>query len=204
MKLIYKGKYKNEEQLPKGVLPSNAVKFIEPDAPEGLASAASRFILPALLLIALFVAASFLLHGELGISIHFMGGFIGILLSLLTLFPHELLHAVFFGKESEVELYIIPNQFMAFVYCNQPVTKKRFIVLSLFPNVIFGWLPLLVWVILPYIEIYSNILFVFSFAGVLHGIGDYLNVYNASRQMPKGSMQQLSGFNSYWFMPHDT
>ncbi len=36
MKLVFRGKYSNEEQLPKGVLPENAVRFIEPEGPKEL------------------------------------------------------------------------------------------------------------------------------------------------------------------------
>jgi hypothetical protein len=88
-----------------------------------------------------------------------------------------------------------------FVTSAQPVTKARFIFLSLFPNLVFGWLPLAVWTFLPYNGAYSNHLFTFAFFSILFGVGDYMNAFNAARQMPKGSMQQISGFNSYWYMP---
>ena len=201
MKIIYKGRYENEKQLPKGILPPNAIKFKEPETPEKLAEAAIWFLLPTAILAALIVLGSFFLHGRLNAQFSVIYFLVGALLSLLTLFPHELLHAVCFGKNAEVELYIMPKQFMAFVCSVQPVTKMRFIFLSLLPNLIFGWIPLIIWALMPYTEIYSDILFSFSVMSVTHGIGDYLNVFNASRQMPKGSMQQLSGFNSYWFMP---
>ena len=73
--------------------------------------------------------------------------------------------------------------------------------MSLLPNVIFGWVPFIVWLVLPHIAILSNFLLAFSGLSNLNGAGDYLNAYNAIRQMPKGSMQQLSGMSSYWFMP---
>jgi len=199
MKLTYKGKYTHEDQLSKGILPPNAVKFREPETPFKLNLVALLFTLPALLLIRLFVLTSSLLHGSdlYRGSSHTLLGFA---LAYLTLLPHELLHAVCFGKSAEVEMYIIPRQFMMFVHCTQPISKARFIFLSLFPNLVFGWFPLTVWMLLPHVTIYSDILFGFSMMSIFFGVGDYLNVYNAFRQMPKGSMQQLSGFHSYWFM----
>jgi len=201
MKLTYKGKYTHEDQLSKGILPPNAVKFREPETPFKLNLVALLFTIPALLLIGLFVLASALLHGYVYVHSNSNTILIGFALAYLTLLPHELLHAVCFGKSAEVEMYIIPRQFMMFVHCTQPISKARFIFLSLFPNLVFGWFPLTVWMLLPHVTIYSDILFGFSFISILFGAGDYLNVYNAFRQMPKGSMQQLSGFHSYWFMP---
>jgi len=200
VKLIYKGKYENEEQLSKGTLPSNAVKFKEPETPDKLNLVASLFALPAILLAALIMLGSAFMHGRLNLQIdHYM--FIGMLIAFLTIFPHEILHAICFGKGVEVELYIAPKKLMLFVFSTQPITKMRFIWMSLCPNVVFGWFPLVLWAVLPYGDIYSNLLFAVSIISILFGVGDYLNVYNAVRQMPKGSMQQLSGFNSYWYMP---
>ena len=197
MKLIYKGIYESNEQLSIGVLPENAVKFKEPKNMTETMIIASVFILPAILGVGLFLVGSLLLHGDLTLDTTF----IGLLLSLLCLFPHKYLHAICFGKEAEVELFIAPKQLSMFVISTQPVTKARFIFMSLFPNLAFGWLPLAVWMILPYNAAFSGHLFTFSVLSILFGIGDYLNVFNAARQMPKGSMQQLSGFNSYWFIP---
>ena len=197
MKLIYKGISKSNEQLPIGVLPENAVKFKEPKNMTETMIIASIFVLPAMLGVLLFLLGSSLLHGDLEVN----GTFRGILLAMLSLVPHEYLHAICFGKETEVELFIAPKQIALFVVSTQPVSKGRFIFMSLLPNLAFGWLPLAVWMILPYNAVFSDHLLTFSVLSILFGIGDYLNVFNAVRQMPKGSMQQLSGFNSYWFIP---
>lgn len=36
MKLIYRGEYRSEDQLPKGNLPQNAIRFDEPETAEAL------------------------------------------------------------------------------------------------------------------------------------------------------------------------
>jgi len=210
MKLVYKGIFKDDEQLPKGVLPENAVKFKEPDT---LRAQNKKIVLPSILcvlLIVLFVVVSNLLHGEEPISaiavIAGIGGLlnftiIGLLFSFLAIAPHEFLHAIFFPKDAEVELYLAPKHLAAFVTCVQPISKLRFIILSLFPSFLLGWIPLIIWVILPHYGSISRHLYTFAVFGILSGVGDYLNVFRAIRHMPKGSMQQLSGFNSYWFMP---
>jgi len=133
MKLIYKGRYVSEDQLPKGNLPINAVMFQEPETISKLNIVATLFALPALLLIGLVVLGSVLLHGRINLQRSALADYVGIFSAFLTLFPHELLHAICFGRNSEVELFIAPKQLMLFVICTQPVTKMRFILLSLFP-----------------------------------------------------------------------
>jgi len=197
MKLLFKGIFKDEEQLSKGTLPHNAVKFVEPENLEQLTYASLVFIIPALIMVAFLVCVSFLLHGVLAFDFTLTG----IAIAFIFLLPHELLHAVCFGKKAEVELYASLKTLMLFVYSTKPVSKRRYIILSLIPSLLFGWLPLIVWTLLPYNEIYSDHLFTFALFSIVFGVGDYLNVFNAIRQMPKGSMCQLSGINSYWFMP---
>jgi len=204
MKLVYKGIFKSEDQLPIGNLPENAIKFDEAGSMDELGKAVIKpSIFTGLFVGLLFVLVSLFVHGKAPVEL------IGVLfgnsarwgfgLWILSLFVHEILHAICFGKDDEVELYI--SLAFWFVICVQPITKARFIFLSLLPNIVLGWIPLLLWVVLPYSEAYSSALFAFGALSTLAGAGDYLNAYNAIRQMPKGSMQQLSGMNSYWFMP---
>jgi len=55
MKLIYKGIFKDYDDLPKGTLPQNAVKFKEPADLIRLNLIAPLFALPALLGVAMFI-----------------------------------------------------------------------------------------------------------------------------------------------------
>jgi len=201
MKLIYKGRFKGKDQLPKGVLPPNAVKFREPNSLVMVNVIGILFLIPVLLLVILAVVLSELFHGAVDFNFSLTYIFITGALVLLSFFPHELLHAVCFGKGAEVELYVSPLAF--FVTSTVPITKMRFIFLSLLPNLIFGVIPLLLWIALPYFESFSDVLFLFAVFSLCLGAGDYINVFNATLQMPKGSMQQLSGINSYWFMPEN-
>lgn len=197
MRLVYKGIYKSDEQLPRGELPENAVKFKEPDNLRAASWKALLFVIPSVLLMLIFIIASNLLHGYKSTNLTI----IGTLLGLLAIAPHEYLHAVFFPKDAEVELYISPKHLSAFVVSAHPISKSRFIMLSLFPSLLFGWIPLVIWMVLPYCASISQHLFSFATIGILGGVGDYMNVFNAARQMPQGSIHQSSGFNSYWYMP---
>ena len=198
MKIIYKGFFKDNSQLPIGVLPKNAVKFKTPDTLYKQITVSVITFIPAGLLVALFVLGAYLLHGDTS-TVGFNGW--GMAVVLLTFIPHEILHAVCFGKGVEVELYARPPAF--FVTCVKPLSKASFIFMSMFPNLVFGWIPLLIWMLLPYHGEASHMLFTASVFAILLGGGDYMNVFYTLQQQPNGSMQQISGINSYWFMPEE-
>ena len=200
MKLIYRGRYTGESQLPRADLPPGAVPFREPADTAALNLAAMKWSLLALAAAAALGAVTIPLRGGLvlGAGLWFVVGFAA---SFLTLLPHELLHGLCFGRGAEVHLFVSPKDLMAFVVCTRPVSRGRFILMSLLPNLIFGWLPFLLWCLTPYSGAGSDILLWFSSCCISFGGGDYLNVWNALRQMPRGSVQQISGFHSYWYMP---
>lgn len=200
MKLIWKGKFENEEQLTVGTLPENAIRFKEPETPEKLIRAAGLFIIPVIIIIGVAIYIKKLSGGNFVFSD--MVNIRGILLSLLMAIPHELLHAAAFPKHAEVEIWYSFKYAMAFVFSSCPVSKSRFIFLSLLPNIVFGFVPLISWIFIPseFSQI-SGIVFSFATFSLTMGIGDFLNVYNAATQMPKDSITQLSGFHSYWYLP---
>ena len=212
MKLVFRGYFKDESQLPKGVLPQGATKFREPQTKtQSLVLSLALAFLMSILIIAITVAIELFFHGgemvytgdgPIADILNLVPDFtiLGVVLALIALIPHELLHAVCFGKSAEVEMFFKSTG--AFVTSTQPVSKKRFIFLSLLPNIVFGIIPLILWAVLPYNASYSSHLHTFATAGLVIGVGDYVNVFNALRQMPIGSMQQLSGLHSYWFTPH--
>ena len=198
MKIVWKGIYEDKSQLPIGNLPEDAVKFKEPDSMLKLNLVASLFVLPVFILIGLAIFIKSILTGSV---VEFsIFNIWGIILAFLMILPHEFLHAIVFPKGEKVELWLSPKALAAFVVSTAPVSKARFIFLSLLPNIVFGFIPLLVWAFLPQDLAVTEVVFSFATFSLLLGIGDYLNVFNATFQMPKGSMQQLSGMNSYWFM----
>ncbi len=197
MRLVWKGKYTSESDLLRGALPPDAKQFKEPDTPAQLGLAALPFLVPPLLLFLLAIAGKALLWGQFPTVFHFAG----FLLALACIIPHELLHAIAFPKNAEVEIWHALRDGIAFVYSNAPITKRRFIFLSLLPNLVFGLLPLGIWIFLPPDPSWTGVFSTLAITSLTMGAGDYLNVSNAARQVPKGAITQLSGFHSYWYMP---
>lgn len=189
MKLIYKGKYNGDpNSLPHGEHKSNAVKFREPENTKQLALVANLLAL-GITLVCLF--GFYLRARSWEISL------VGALLSLLSLYPHEFLHAICFKKE--VFLYTKWSQGLLFVVGPEDMSKARFIGMSLLPNLIFGFCPYLIFMLFPQ----CTLLGTFGAIAIGMGAGDYLNVFFALTQMPKGARTYLYGFHSYWYMPQN-
>lgn len=192
MKLHYKGEYdKNPESLPHGVHMPGAVRFEEAEDTKTLALIANGLCI----VIMIVMAVPAVMRGQAYINTRRWQMFFGCLASMLVLFPHEFLHAVCFKED--VYLYTNWSQGMLFVIGPETMSRRRFIWMSLLPNIVFGIIPYLIGMICP------KLIFFLAF-GVLStgmGAGDYYNVFNALTQMPKGARTYLYQFNSYWYMP---
>lgn len=115
-------------------------------------------------------------------------------LPIVVLLPHELLHAACFRED--VYLYTNLRQGMLFVVGAEDMSKARFILMSLLPNIIFGFIPYIIGMALPNLAL--------AFFGTLctgMGAGDYYNVFNTLTQVPNGARIYNHRFNSYWYLP---
>ncbi len=196
MKLIYKGNYSGDEStLPAREHPENYSMFKEPDSKKFMliANAVSLGITALSLGIAVLLT-----FGEIKADIS--NGIpwsliLACILPMLVLIPHEFLHAICF-KET-VYMYTFLQQGALFVLGLEDMTKKRFVFMSILPTVIFGFIPFAVGVIFP--SLYW--LAIFGAINIGSGAGDFINIYNALTQVPKGGLIYMCGFHSYWYVP---
>jgi len=121
---------------------------------------------------------------------------IGILLGLAFFPVHELLHAICFPAGSQV--------FMFYTWqglgttCTSPVTRNRFIWINLFPSMVLGLIPLVLFMIVPYTYAFaSTVLCVFSMLHLGGSYADYLNVLHLLK-LPECAIIQISGAKIYW------
>ncbi len=108
---------------------------------------------------------------------------------------HEVLHALCFKEE--VEFYTYLRKGLMFVVGTESMSKARFIFMSMFPNIVFGFIPYILFFIFPsqfWLGIWGALC-------ISAGVGDYINVFNAITQMPKGSLCYMNGNRSYWYIP---
>ena len=189
MRIMWKGKFDgNEESLPHGEHKPNAVKFKEIDDIKKLGLVLNLLSVPLMIV----TYAIVLLRGGFDVILeHFWIYWAGILAAIACLIPHEFIHAMCFRKEAYI--YTNLKNGMLFVVAPEDMSKSHFIVMSLMPNLIFGFVPFLLYLIFPQL----------GFLGIPMGIGDYYNIINALTQMPKGARTYLHGFHSYWYLPEE-
>ena len=187
MKLHYAGKYSgNPDDLPYKDHEPGAVAFKEPKSSTALAIIAT--VIALVIWIALNIIMS-VRSGSLSISL------IGILFALLTLIPHELLHAICF--RDDVYFYTNLSKGILFVVGPERMSKRRFIFMSILPNFLFGFIPFVIYLFSPNWIVLGTM----GAVCITMGAGDYINIFNALTQMPKGAWCYLHKFNSFWYMP---
>lgn len=194
MKLHYMGKYSgNPEDLPHGEHKPGAVMFKEPDMKKmAIWMNIAAFVISIILLIIVIAVWDRPDAGGAGSSWQLC---LGAVCTVLVLFPHEIIHGLCF--KGDVYLYTNLKQGMLFVVGPEDMTKTRFVMMSLAPNIVFGFIPLILFFIFPNVPFLG----VFGAISIGCGAGDYMNVINAIIQMPKGALTYLYGFHSYWYMP---
>lgn len=192
MKLHYRGKYNlDPATLPTCKHQPNAVKFKEVDSTKELAVIGNGIAIALMIILAIPVYLKYK-----GLLFDYFGEMmVGAMLSLLTMFPHELLHALCFKED--VYLYTDFKQGFLFVAGCETMSKQRFIFMSLLPNIVFGFLPYMI----SFLGIQYLTLAVLGVIAIGMGAGDYYNVFNALIQMPKGARTYLYQMNSYWYKP---
>lgn len=192
MKLHYRGKYNlDPTTLPTCKHQPNVVKFKEVDSTKELADIANDIAIALMILLSIPVYLKY--KGSL--FDYFDEMMVGAMLPLLTMFPHELLHALCFKED--VYLYTNFKQGLLFVVGCETMSKQRFIFMSLLPNIVFGFIPYMI----SFLGIQYLTLAVLGVIAIGMGAGDYYNVFNALIQMPKGARTYLYQMNSYWYIP---
>lgn len=187
MKLHYMGKYNmNPDDLPHDEHEEGAVKFREPEDPKTLGLIGNG------LAIGIFV----IIYGIMYIRDSSMTlNAWGALIAVASLVPHEILHALCF--KGDVYMYTNLRHGMLFVTSTERISKGHFIFMSMLPNLVFGFAPFIIYLIFPKCTILGTM----GLIGIASGAGDYINVFNAITQMPKGAYTYLHKFGSYWYMP---
>lgn len=182
----YKGKYDgNESSLPQREHPEGYVPFKEVEDLKKL----------SLVLNLAAVGIGFALFALVGFwSKERPFNTWGIIAFFATMIPHEFLHGICFS--GDVYMYQNLSQGMLFVVSTEDISKGRFIWMSMLPNIVFGFLPFIIFLIHPSWVFLGNL----GALAISAGIGDYYNVFNAITQVPNGAMTYLSGIHSYWYV----
>lgn len=99
-----------------------------------------------------------------------------------------------------MKIYISLSNGVLACHSTKPLEKKRFILMSIAPTLIFAVIPYIFWAVffVNMGDIGTKVLSYCAFPFIF-GVGDYINIVNTIRQVPKGGFVVNSGFHSYWF-----
>lgn len=188
MKLHFRGKFDGDNsKLPTRVNEKNSVKFDEAENIDKFSLTINIISLALTILLILFFA---IYTGSIkNFDIN------GAILALVTIFPHEFLHASFF----KADVYLYSNIFkgIIFVTGTENMSKTRAILMNLVPNLVFAFIPFLIFLMNKEMYLLGSM----SVFTIAMGAGDYYNLINIIKQMPKGAYTYINGMSSYWFIP---
>ena len=186
------------EKLPKKEVPG-AVQFREYESMEKLSLIANllAIVIAVICAVPVFFAIKKMFQTN-GFEFGLWQIILLFVLEIVSIPVHECLHASMF--RGEVEFYTYLKKGLAFVVGPEDMTKGRFVMMSLLPNLVLGIVPYIIFFFVPN-QLWLGI---WSLGNIASGAGDYINIYHAITQMPKGSLTFMSGMHSYWYMPGQT
>ncbi|HBI85657.1 MAG TPA: DUF3267 domain-containing protein [Ruminococcus sp.] len=200
-KIIWEGNRKNFGTAHKSPpLPENAVKLRDAD---GFLSKALPYGIPPMLLCMLTVFLKAFLNRQPPIAPLFLipAMLIGFLLALPL---HELLHAVCYPKAATVWVGLCLRKFAAYAISYHPLTKRRFVVMSLAPAV-SGVIPLVLFICTPVtMKPLLTVWIICAFMGLISPAPDYMDVVSVLKNVPPHALICDTQDGLYWYPPQNT
>lgn len=105
---------------------------------------------------------------------------------------------IFFKKGQKVYIGICLKKFAAFAVCHEPISKRRFIMMSLMP-MLLGIMPLVIFLLSSPNAFLSGICIPMGIIGMLSPMPDYMDVHIICKQVPKGALVHTQNDGFYWY-----
>jgi len=188
----YMGKYTSDEQLIKRKeIPENAVEFgIITDLKKEL----GRGFLMLLPLFLIMVMAT--IFKVKNVDYHIQKDY-RIIISIIMVIAsvrvltlvHEFIHCLFYPRKALKTIWHSKEQGAYFVYCEEEVSKLRFIIICLAPMFILGIIPFVIWLILPNVipMPYNIAVAIITWIMTIIAMGDVSNIYWIIKEVPSGA-----------------
>ncbi len=201
-KIKWAGVVKNTADYQCGILPAAAVKLDMPATMGEMMLKAIPFSIPSVMIMAFSTLFKTLSAGQPVIAPLYVA--LGFILGFFVGMPvHELLHAVVYPKEATVYIGIMPKQFAAVALASYPISRGRFVLMSLLPAIL-GAVPLVIFLMSPGTNRALNGAMIGLVAmGLISPYPDYFNVYQALKQTKKGCLLQFEKDDLYAIPSND-
>lgn len=198
-RIIWKGIIKSYEEFPVAELKHGAVCLDAEDDLGKMQLKALPFLIPSVAVCIACILIKTLIAQRPVINVWFLP--LGVLAGFLGIIVHELLHAVAYPKDAVVFVGIMPKKFTAVALSSYPVSRGRFVFISVLP-VVLGLVPLIAFCFCsPEMSRLNAFLFGAAVMGMTSVYPDFYNVYNVVKKIPKGAIIQNSGIRTYYYLP---
>lgn len=188
-------KDENIKKYQKGELEKNAVKIKMPKSSSEQMIKALPFLIPVI--IVMFLAMFIKTYIAKDMVVKGCAIFIGLIIGFVLLSVHELLHAIVYPKKANKYIGIV-KPFSAVALASYPLSKTRFIVMSLLPYIL-GIIPLIYFILSSSSNLILNaILWGMAFMGLASPYPDAYNVYQVIKQVPKDKKFQFYEDDTYY------
>ena len=192
-KIIWCGNKSWDTDFPENTLPNNAKRIERPD--NIFKSSMPYGILPLIFSYAIIYIKWFVI-GERAMNPIYVP--LGIILGLLLMPVHEVLHGVCYKKGQKVYIGICLKKFAAFAVCHEPISKRRFIIMSLMP-MLLGIIPLAIFLLSPSNAVLSGICIPMGIIGMFSPMPDYMDVHIICKQVPESAFVHTQNDGFYWY-----
>lgn len=193
--IIWEGNQEWGKEYPTKSMPVNARKI---DRPDNIMRASIKYGVVAILFCYLIIVLKIELYGSLPIDRRF--AIVGLLLGFLLIPVHELLHAVCYTNDAIVYVGVALKAIAAYTVSYYPITKVRFILMSLIPTIL-GIIPLLLFLVIPgEWTIVETICLPMGIMGMITPAPDYMDVVLVLKQVPSRAMIQASNDGLFWYL----
>lgn len=185
----YKGIYTSDEQLIKRGVPKNAVEFGKIESIKNELGKGFLMILPLFILMILltyFKVKNLNYHLTMNMEVIISFFIVIASVQILTII-HEIIHALFYPLKSKKEIWKSKKDGVYFVYCEDEISKRRYIIMCLAPLFILGIIPFLIWYILPNVipMPYNIALAIIFILMAIVAMGDVANITYVIKEVPK-------------------
>ncbi|WP_027626389.1 DUF3267 domain-containing protein [Clostridium lundense] len=192
MKIKWRGKLSKTNTFSPIKIPLNSVQLLDPKYK-------LQYYIPIIPILIFIVLCVYCKTGFMWkFTLNSVGYIIGFLLIIPFSIIHELLHASCLPSKGKAEIFYSVSGF-CFV-ATTPTSRKRYILITLFPALMLGIIPLLIWIFIPYKYVMLNsIWFTLSSGNLASSVIDLYTLAQVINQTPKGSSIIQSGFECYYY-----
>lgn len=117
----------------------------------------------------------------------------------MLIIVHEFLHAIAYPKEATVYMGILPKGLAAVALSTSPISKRRFIFISILPAVL-GLIPLIFFLLIDSSQgILNGLLFGMTAVGLTTIYPDLYNIYQICKNVPKNATILNDKTETYYY-----